>query len=284
MGLRARIAKTWLRRSPATWLVAAAASCLVLTHGDHADAKLSGKTHAYRFDGGKRKQLAWWGRAHVPSSVRAVQGRVPLVIFLHGLNKALIKYRWMGGGREGDVRQIVDDMVTSKRIEPVVIAGPSSIVASQVSRGASWNNFDLDGFIDRTIAALHGHAAIDEKRIVVAGHSGAGCSLFGGLATAHKSRRKLLGLLSIDTCMASSLATRLVRKASPTTHIVVSYQTVSWTKRSFRGFAQAFAREAKAKPAKPGILRQLDHQKPRTNPHNATVKLTLERWLPTILR
>lgn len=250
-----------------------------------APPPLPGKTYDYEYDGRdiKHPERAWLGRAYVPPRTAKASKPVPLVVFLHGLNKALIKYRWMGGGTEGDVRRIVGDMVEQQAIEPVVIAGPSSVVASQVSRGSSWNYLDLDEFIDRTMAELKGVVAIDESRIIVAGHSGAGCSLAGGLATAGESRRKLLGLVSIDTCMGGGLAQRLAR-SNPQTHVVAAYQDVVWRSRPFNLFKRTFKREIEKSPAAAGVLRELDRQRPGGAPHDATVAVTFERWLPKILQ
>src|SRR5688572_7263052 len=151
--------------------VAALVLVLVLVASPIAaeSSDLPGKTHDYAWDGGDHPELRWLGRAYVPPEAAEGEHALPLVVFLHGLNTALIKHRWMGGGNEGDVRRIVGDMVKAHAIPPVVIAGPSSIVASEVSGGASWNHFDLDNFLDRTIARLDGIARINEERIVVAG-------------------------------------------------------------------------------------------------------------------
>ncbi|MBW2526345.1 MAG: hypothetical protein JRI23_19350 [Deltaproteobacteria bacterium] len=250
-----------------------------------APAPLPGTTHDFAYDGKDvgHPERAWLGRAYVPPEARRAKGPVPLVIFLHGLNAALIEYRWMGGGTEGDVRRIVGDLVSSGAIEPVVVAGPSSVVASQVSRGASWNHLNLDGFIDRTIAALPAEVRLDEARIVVAGHSGAGCSSAGGLATAGQSRRRLLALMSIDTCMGGWLAERLAQ-VDPGTHVVVSYQSRTWRSRGFRVFEKLFDRGKQRHPAADGVLRVVDHQEPSGAYHDATVALTFQRWLPKVLR
>lgn len=247
-------------------------------------APLPGKTYDFEWDGRdiRRAELAWFGRAYVPPQAKKTKRAVPLVVFLHGLNAALIKHRWMGGGQEGDVRRIVGALVDDGAIEPIVVAAPSSIVASQVAKGASWNHFDLDRFVDLTVSRLSGLVEIDSSRIVVAGHSGAGCSTAGGLATLHQSRRRLHAILSIDTCMSPALAERLAR-ADAHTHVVVSWQTLSWTNRPLSPFRRAFERTAAAHPADDGILRVLDEQQPTSSPHDATVGLTFERWLPKLL-
>jgi hypothetical protein len=244
----------------------------------------SATTVDYAWDGRDiaHPERAWWGRAFLPARTLAAKGPRPLVVFLHGLNAALIKHRWMGGGTEGDLRKIVGALVESEKMAPAIVAAPSSVVASQVSRGASWNHFDLDHFIDRTRDAVAALAAIDETRIVVAGHSGAGCSMQGGLARVGESQRALRGILAIDTCMSLPLAERLAAIA-PHTHVVVGYQALGWTDRPFKGFERTFRRVAAERPAAAGVLRELDEQRPEAAYHDATVPLTLERWLPRIL-
>ena len=248
-----------------------------------APATLLGHSYDYGWDGRDigHPERAWLGRAYGPPRVAKTERPVPLVVFLHGLNAALIKHRWMGGGSEGDVRQIVGDLVASGAIPPVVVAAPSSIVRSQVAKGASWNHFDLDRFVDHTVARLRGVASIDETRIVVAGHSGAGCSAAGGLAKLGDSKRAVWGAVAIDTCMFPALATRLLT-LGPSTHVVVGYQKRTWSKRPFASFRAAFQRGMKDHPASAGVLRVVDEQQPVHAPHDATVKLTFDRWLPKI--
>lgn len=272
------------RRAGGLPLVAVLLCLSATVRADEAAQPLPGRTHDYAYDGRdiKHPERAWLGRAYLPRAAAKARRPLPLVVFLHGLNAALIKYRWLGGGKEGDVRRIVGDLVERGVIGPAVVAGPSSVIASQVTRRASWDYFDLDNFLDRTIERLRGIATIDETRIVVAGHSGAGCSTAGGLATAPQSRRQLLAILSIDTCMGGGLAQRLAA-AGPHTHVVASYQNVTWRKRPFGLFRRVFERETKKRPAAAGVLREIDVQQPRTAPHDAMVALAFERWLPQIL-
>ncbi len=281
MSLRGRV---WPLLAPAPCWLALALLLAAPASAEPSSPPLSGKTYDYEWDGRdiRRAELAWFGRAYVPPRASKAKRAVPLVVFLHGLNAALIKHRWMGGGTEGDVRRIVGALVDEGAIEPVVVAGPSSIVKSQVAKGASWNHFDLDRFVDLTVSRLSGLVDIDESRIVVAGHSGAGCSTAGGLATVGQSRRRLHAILSMDTCMSPALAERLAR-ADPHTHVVVSWQAISWANRPFAPFRRAFEQTAAAHPADDGILRALDEQRPAASPHDATVALTFQRWLPKIL-
>jgi len=252
---------------------------------------LPGTTTDYPYDGKDvgKPSLAWVGRAfvHDRAQERAAQGAtLPLVVFLHGLNKDLIPHRWMGGGNEGDVRKIVSGLIESGAVPPLVVAGPGSVVKEAVSHGASFAELDVDHFIERTEAALAlGVGApgvrIDRARVVVVGHSGAGCSAQGGIVAAARARRPVLGVASIDTCMGVGLAQALAA-APPTTHVVVTWQTASW-KRPFGPFAATFGRGVETTPPAPGVLRALDPLPALPRAHDATVAQTLEKWLPRML-
>jgi hypothetical protein len=223
---------------------------------------------------------AYEGRAFVPAGP-ADGAPLPLVVFLHGLNRALIPHRWMGGGDEGDVRRIVGEMVARGALPRLILAGPGSVQPAAVSGGASFPVFDPDRFLSLTEGALAGVARIDRSRIVVVGHSGAGCSASGGLVAAAKAQARPLAILAIDTCMPVPLAEAL-GGGPPETHVVVTWQTVSW-KRDFAGFQRAFARAKEKRPPAAGVLRELDALPAMPRAHDATVSQTMEKWLPRVL-
>lgn len=249
---------------------------------------LDGTSYEYAYDGADvgHKERAWLGRAFVHSSIATVTEKPsPIVVFLHGMNTDLIKHRWMGGGQEGDVRRIVAELMEAGSIVPMIVAAPSSIDPVTVSNAAMlWPAFDLDGFLDRTAARLAGIATIDRGRVVVVGHSGAGCNIRGGLATALRAKTAPFAELVVDTCMATDFAKALAH-APPATNVVVSWQSLSWEGRFFDDFRHLFKRELKkATPPLPGVLRELDYAQPtQASPHDAMVGLTLRRWLPRLL-
>lgn len=242
-----------------------------------------GRTVDYPYDAadvGDRTR-AYEGRAFVPAEAANASRPLPLVVFLHGLNRALIPHRWMGGGDEGDVRRIVGEMVARGALPPLVLAGPGSVHPAAVSGGASFPVFDADRFLELTEAALAGVAGIDRSRIVVTGHSGAGCSATGGLVAAARARTRPLAVVSIDTCMPVPLAEALAGGPAEM-HAVVTWQTASW-KRDFASFQRAFARAKEKQPAGPGVLRELDALPALPRAHDATVAQTFEKWLPRLL-
>src|SRR5262249_44502744 len=152
------------------------------------------------------------GRAFVHKKAAALSGQaLPVLIFIHGNNAEGIKYRWMGGGNEGDVRRIVAEMIEAGQVPPMVVAGPSSIDPNiMTNAGLTWPGFDLDLFLDKTAERLGSAAILDRGRVVVAAHSGGGCNIHGGLNSAvHAKGTPVLAGLSIDTCMMLDLATSL---------------------------------------------------------------------------
>ncbi len=246
---------------------------------------LEGETFDFVDDGAGLggKPRAYAGRVFVPSATARATGPRPLVVFFHGLNRERIAHRWMGGGDEGDVRRIVGALVTSGAIEPVVLAGPGSVEPAAVSGGASFPAFDLPRFLDRIEARLAeaGSTRVDRSRVVVVGHSGAGCSERGGIVTALGLSPAPRAIVSIDTCMGLGLA-RSLAGAAPTTNVVVTWQTATWS-RGFDAFRLAFDKASKEHPAAPGAARALEALPALPRAHDATVAQTLDAWLPRLL-
>lgn len=248
---------------------------------------LDGTSYDFEYDGLDvgHPERAWLGRAFVHRRAAALppeQG-LPVLVFLHGNNVEKIKYRWMGGGSEGDVRRIVSELIEAGQVPPMLVAAPSSTNPVTMANAVlTWPAFDLDHFLDKTAARLAGVASIDRSRVIVAGHSGGGCNIRGGLATASRAKTPVLAAFSIDTCMLLDLAKHLATAGS--THVVVSWQTMSWDNRPFNDFRTVFQRETKKSQPPPGTLRELDYEAP-TVPmaHDAMVPITLKKWLPRVL-
>lgn len=249
---------------------------------------LEGTTYDYEYDGKAdgHPERRWLGRVFVHKKAAEKAGSpLPVLVFLHGTNAEKIKYRWMGGGQEGDVRRILSDMMDAGQVPPMLVAAPSSIDPNTiVNAGLSWPAFDLDNFLDRTAERLGGAATIDRSRVVVAAHSGGACNIRGGLASALRAKNtQVLAGFSIDTCMLFDLAKELAH-ARPSMHVVVTWQTLSWD-REFTGFRTYFAREMKkAPPPDPGVLRELyQESQPGPMAHDAMVGITLKKYLPRVL-
>ncbi len=245
---------------------------------------LPGKTIDFAYDAKDVKvpSRAYLGRVFVHDQVVDAKKPMPIVIFIHGLNKALIKYRWMGGGEEGDVRRIVSDLIDEGKIPPVLLAAPSSIQPDAVSHDASFPVFDFDQFVDLTEKSLDGVAVIDRSRIIVAGHSGAGCSSGGGIVAAVRAKLVPRSVISIDTCMGPDLA-KTLSKAPSQTNVVVTWQTATWD-RNFDTFSATFRKGVVDNPADEGVLRELDALPALARAHDATVSQTFGKYLPQLLQ
>jgi hypothetical protein len=85
--------------------------------------------------------------------------------------------------------------------------------------------------------------------------------------------------------MGPGLAQKLVA-ASSDTNVIVSWQAQTWTQRPFTEFKRQFNHDLKLAAPPPTGLRELDpiQVQPKDGfPHDATVHLTLEKWLPKLL-
>lgn len=252
-----------------------------------AKPPLDGATHDYTYDGRDigHPERSWQGRAFLHNRAASAASKpLPVLVFLHGLNVARIPFRWMGGGTEGDVRRIVSELIEAGHIPPLLVAAPSSTIPEAVTNAmTSWPAFDLDRFLDITEERLRGVATLDRARVIVAGHSGGGCNSKGGLTAALKAKTRAFAALAIDTCMGPDVASELAR-AHPATHVIVSWQTLSWSDRPIEDFKTVFLRESRKAPGDPGILRLLEQTIPKDPmPHDAMVSLTLKTWLPRLL-
>ncbi|MFO0553571.1 MAG: hypothetical protein U0271_34635 [Polyangiaceae bacterium] len=242
---------------------------------------LWGKTIDFDYDGAdvKMRSRAYSGRVFVHAKTFEARKPVPLIVFFHGLNRAQIPHRWMGGGDEGDVRKILSALIESGEVEPHVLAGPGSVEKDAVGGQASFPVFDFPKFVAQVVASLPEGVEIDPTRIIVTGHSGAGCSAKGGIVSAIESNP--FAIVSIDTCMPGSLASSL-GAVDAATHVIVTWQTVSWD-REFEVFRKLFMKEVKSHPPNEGTLRELDQLPARPKAHDATVKQTFDKWLPRLL-
>lgn len=245
---------------------------------------MGGKTIDFEYDGKELKDRAraYSGRIFVHERALAARRKLPLVVFFHGLNKALIPHRWMGGGDEGDVRKISAALIREGKVAPFVLAGPGSVKKEAVSSPASFPQFDLRRFVELVDENLGDVAEIDREQIVVVGHSGAGCSAKGGIVSGLELSPAPLAIVSIDTCMGASLAQAL-GGADPRTHVVVTWQNSSWP-REFDAFQRELKKEAAKHPKAEGTLQVMEQLPSLAKPHDATVKQTFDKHLPILLR
>ncbi len=139
------------------------------------------------------------GRVWIPAGVDAGT-RYPIAVLLHGLNPDRIAHAMLS--KEGhDLARVARDLIEAGRIRPVLLAAPSQIRGAETSV-TLWQDFSLDHFLWRVRQALPAGVGIDARRVVVLGHSGAGCNRDGGLwrlAETHGTRLRMLA--AVDTCL-----------------------------------------------------------------------------------
>jgi hypothetical protein len=198
-------------------------------------------------------------------------GAIPLVVFLHGVNEAGPPHRGLGGAF--DLRTTVDDLISAGAVGALAIAGPSQ-TRDAWSGARLWSTFDLDSFVDATSAALGPGPTIDRSRVIVAGHSGAGCNAKGGL---YAPRGKIvpLAVLALDTCMDSSFG-KLLGEAAKTSAVHVFWQSAIWP-RDVDGFRTALE-QVSGQPASITKLPSVG-----INPHETVASLALQKILPTLV-
>jgi hypothetical protein len=97
------------------------------------------------------------GRAYVPKQVNAEEP-VPLVVFLHGLNRFNQLHMWLGPGPD-DLRARLDDWIKRGDLPPAVIAAPSQ-TREALWPSTLWTGIDLDEFVTAAERAIGDRARI----------------------------------------------------------------------------------------------------------------------------
>lgn len=166
------------------------------------------------------------GRAYVPVDLGAHPSPAPLLVYLHGLNPSGPLH--LGLGAPGnDLRKL-----SLGRI----VAAPSQ--TSGGPTGATFPGFDLEAFVDAVERATG--AAIDRKRVVLAGHSGGACGLPGGGIYGSYGAVSPEAVIALDGCLDPRYGAAL-GKLGERVPVYVYYQRQSWTSRDIEGARKAFA-------------------------------------------
>ncbi|HPB94962.1 MAG TPA: hypothetical protein PKW66_03560, partial [Polyangiaceae bacterium] len=242
----------------------------------HAQPTLSGHTvdFAYGPAQGADENHAWTGRAYIHASMLHQPDQpFPLVVFLHGINKRQVPHPFMGAPGMPDLRFCWDRALADHRFFPCVIAAPSSTSACKLPQ-ALWGDFDLDHFLAYTLRATRDQVRIDLSRVVVVGHSGAGCNPRGGLVTAMQSTLPLVGGLVVDVCMDRLDAQPLARARSDM-DVVITYQR-KW-RRDFSEFSALFQEQSQGAQ---GLRLVQELPILSAQPHTDILLESLFTWLP----
>ncbi len=178
----------------------------VRAQGAEEPAAPTGTTHTFAWDQERllRDPRTPGGLAYLTVGVSKGAPQ-PVVVFLHGMNPYGEVHMSIAPSvaRPVDVRAVLDGLVLAGRIPPVVLAAPSHNKGS-FAAVRMWPDFDLRAFVDATEAALGG-ARLDRDRIVVVGHSGAGCNPEGGILGERMVRGAPLAVVAVDTCLKEPL-------------------------------------------------------------------------------
>jgi hypothetical protein len=212
------------------------------------------------------------GAAVVPDGAVPEQ-HLPLVVFLHGTNSTSETHLWMGGGGK-DLRPLVKRLIDSGQVAPFVLAAPSQTKNAGLAAKV-WQDFDLNRFVDDVVKATDGKVSIDRERVVLAGHSGAGCNPSGGLAADFWSAGSPLplALVSIDPCLDRKMGGALARRPIDVP-LLLWWQPAIWVRHPEK-FVAALSRD---KPEK-RVDRVVELPPMGPNPHDAILPVALESAL-----
>ena len=159
------------------------------------------------------------GQAFVPPGAR---DNARLLVYLHGNNDGGMMHGGMGATDTAyDLRKIVPS--------DTIVAAPSQ--TRNASGAGLWAGFNLDEFVAAVEHATG--ATIDKSRVILMGHSGAGCSSVGGLfGKLGVIKPQLVAV--VDVCAGPMYGEAYGRLAEQVP-VRVFYQTRTWS-RDFAGF------------------------------------------------
>jgi len=208
------------------------------------------------------------GLAYLPDDFG--ESPAAVVVFLHGTNDKGPLHRWASWPGP-DLRRTIDSLISARRIEPVIFAAPSQ--TRDASSGSKlWADFDLEAFVNAIELRLPPTGALDRSRIMLVGHSGAGCSVTSGLfGAALTSKRDLFAVAAIDTCLDGEIG----RTLHPMNTSVYAYwQPYRWP-REVDAFSGALNATPASKLAR-SVMRMTGFGE---DAHDAIVPVALEHLL-----
>lgn len=207
--------------------------------------------------------------------------RLPLYIYLHGLNRDRILRRWMHGSR-WDMRTIVGPMAMEGLVGPMAVAVAATTSDSAQHDSTIYPGFDVAGFVDATDRALAPQGFhIDRGRVIFSAHSASGCAMRNGLYAGVGSPAAQT-ILDLDCCMNANFG-RVLGNAPPWQRVIVVYQDYMWNNgRDYHNFIRTF-RSLSERSACP-MNRVLEHYRMEgIDVHNDIVPVSLRRWLPELV-
>jgi hypothetical protein len=132
--------------------------------------------------------------------------------------------------------------------------------------------------VDRALAPRGFH--VDRQRVILSGHSGAGCMPGNGILAGVGSP-SVQTVLDIDCCMNERIA-QILATAPTDQRVIVGYQTHMWSRaRHFDSFLETFRRLSHGiDPAQRVVHHYRVHGR---DAHNEMVSIVLLDWLPRLV-
>jgi hypothetical protein len=227
-------------------------------------------TRYFAFD--DERYLSWPQRhsGAVLLPLGASSSAVPVIVLLHGVNPSREPHLWLGGG-ERDLRPLAESLMRRPDVEPFVLAAPSQ-TRSAISPQTLWSGLSLGAFVEALAGVTDGDLQIDRSRVVLMGHSGAGCNPSGGLAGDFYSAGQLSpwAIVSIDPCLDFEMGTAMSRRPS-TVPLLLWWQSAVWPREPL-GFWHALTLD---KPEQ-RLDRMQELRLASPNPHAAVVPAAFE--------
>lgn len=161
--------------------------------------------------------------------------KLPVVVFLHGLNERGPLHMWLGSPGRPDLRSV---FARAMQERPFVLVAPSQTIHAD-DPWKLWDALDASALVAAAASALEGALVLDSDQIFVVAHSGGACNLHGGAlgAAISAAPARVAGLVVLDACFDVKTAARYLQ-IPPQVPIWVRYQTDSWD-RDIPGFLRA---------------------------------------------
>jgi len=161
--------------------------------------------------------------------------KLPVVVFLHGLNERGPLHMWLGSPGRADLRPV---FARAMRDRPFALVAPSQTIHAD-NPWKLWDALDASALVSSAGAALEGATVLDATQVFVVAHSGGACNLHGGAlgATLGKGPVQVRGLVVLDSCFDVPTAARYL-EIPTSVPVWVRYQTDSW-ERDIPGFLRS---------------------------------------------
>lgn len=208
-------------------------------------------------------------------------GRLPLVVFLHGLNWSGAPHLWLTpSSKLPDLSVEAGRLMVLGLTRRFLLAAPSQTQAATTGRSL-WTDFDLDEFVAAVESVTPVGVEVDRSNVIVVGHSGAACNPAGGLQriATQPATVSPVALLAVDPCMDDDAAASLSAFKGL---VWVHYQRSDWA-RPFASFSASLTEQSLRAGTGEPFITEFQPPKTETQPHNAVLVDAFATILPSLL-